>query len=160
MRRTKGFSLIELLIVVAIILVIAAIAVPSFLRSRIAANESAAVGSIRTLNTAQISYYSAYPTVGYASSLTVLGGTSCAPPTSTGACLIDSALAASPSVRSGYTFTVSNTSGTPNSTYNFIATPVLWNYSGIRYFCSYSDAVVRYSMTTISTCDNTVTPQQ
>ncbi len=160
MRRktTKGFSLIELLIVVAIILIIAAIAVPSFLRSRMAANESAAVGSIRTLNTAQISYYSAYPTVGYASTLTVLGGTSCSPPSSSGACLIDTVLAAGQ--RSGYNFTLTNASGTPNSTYNFIATPVLWNYSGIRYFCSNSDAIVRYSMATISTCDNTVTPQQ
>src|SRR4029077_12653036 len=77
MRKTKGFSLIELLIVVAIILIIAAIAVPSFLRSRMAANESAAVASLRTLNTAQISYNSAYPTVGFASALGALSGTSC-----------------------------------------------------------------------------------
>ncbi len=157
MQRTKGFSLIELLIVVAIILIIAAIAVPSFLRSRMAANESAAVASIRTLNTAQISYNSAYPSVGYASTLAALGGASCTPPTSSGACLIDSVLAGGQ--RSGYNFTLSNVTGTPNSTYNFIATPVLWNYSGIRYFCSFADAVVRASMTTISTCDTTISPQ-
>ncbi len=157
MRRTKGFSLIELLIVVAIILIIAAIAIPSFLRSRIAANESAAVASLRTLNTAEISYNSAYPSVGYASTMAALSGTSCTPPSSTGACLIDAALAGGQ--RSGYSFTLTNVTGTPNSTYNVIATPILWNYSGIRYFCSYADAVVRVSMATISNCDNTVTPQ-
>src|SRR6202022_3574053 len=79
MRRTKGFSLIELLIVVAIILIIAAIAIPSFLHSRMAANESAAVSAIRSLNTAQISYNSAYPTVGYAAPRGALSGPSCAP---------------------------------------------------------------------------------
>jgi type IV pilus assembly protein PilA len=157
MRRTKGFSLIELLIVVAIILVIAAIAVPSFLRSRMAANESAAVGALRSLNTAQISYNSAYPTVGFASTLGALSGTSCTPPSSTGACLIDTALAGG--VKSGYSFTLSNVSGTPASTYNFVASPVLWNYSGIRYFCSFGDAVVRVSTTTISTCDTSIPPQ-
>jgi prepilin-type N-terminal cleavage/methylation domain-containing protein len=157
MRKTKGFSLIELLIVVAIILIIAAIAVPSFLRSRMAANESAAVGSLRTLNTAQISYNSAYPSVGFASTLTALSGTSCTPPSSTGACLIDTAL--SSGQKTGYNFTLSGASGTPNSSYNFTAAPVLSNYSGIRYFCSYADAVIRVSMTAITTCDNTVPPQ-
>src|SRR5450759_133936 len=68
MRKQKGFSIIELLIVVEIILIIAAVAIPNLLRARIAANESSAVASARTLNTAQISYNSAYPTVGFASS--------------------------------------------------------------------------------------------
>ena len=156
MRTNKGFSLIELLIVVAIILIIAAVAVPSFLRSRIAANESSAVASLRTLNSAQISYNSTYPTVGYASTLTALSGTSCSHPSSTGACLIDTVLATGQ--RSGYNFTLTNVTGTPNSTYNVIASPTTWNYSGMNYFCSFADAVIRSSTTTIATCDSTVAP--
>jgi type IV pilus assembly protein PilA len=158
MQRAKGFSLIELLIVVAIILIIAAIAIPSFLRSRMAANESAAVASLRTLNTAQISYSSAYPTVGFSSTLANLSGTSCTPPSSAGACLIDSVLASG--TRSGYSFQLTGVSGTPAASYQVIASPVVWNYSGIRYFCSFEDAVVRFSMAAITTCDTTVTPQQ
>src|SRR5260221_4744306 len=91
--RTEGFSLIELLIVVAIILIIAAIAIPSFLHSRMAANESAAVAAIRSLNTAQISYNSAYPTVGYAANLGAFAGTSCTSPSSNGAWLIYTVMA-------------------------------------------------------------------
>lgn len=160
MNRTQGFSLIELLIVVAIILVIAAIAIPSFLHSRMAANESAAAAAVRTVNTAQISFDSAYPTVGYASTLAALGGSgaNCTPPTSTSACLIDANLASGQ--RTGYNFTLTNVTGTPNSTYNIVAAPILLNYSGVRYFCSYADAVVRVSLTSIATCDGSVAPQQ
>jgi|SRR5208282_551389 len=157
MRTSKGFSLIELLIVVAIILIIAAIAVPSFLRSRISANESAAVAALRTVNSAEITYNSAYPTVGFASTLGALGGTNCSPPDSTGACLIDTVLATGQ--RSGYSFQLTNVSGTPASSYMVIASPITWNYSGMNYFCSFADAVIRVSPSAITSCDGTVPPQ-
>ena len=69
MKKQKGFSLIELLIVVAIILIIAAIAIPNLLRSKMAANEASAVGSVRSINTAEVAYSTAYPNIGYSSAV-------------------------------------------------------------------------------------------
>ncbi len=143
--RQKGFSLIELLIVVAIILIIAAIAIPNLLRAKMAANESSAVASIRTINTAMITYQSSYPTVGFATSLSNLGGVAPCTPSSTTACLIDSQLASG--VKSGYNFTATGAGGPPAVQYFTTAIPTVVNQTGIRSFCSFEDAVIRVQQT-------------
>jgi type IV pilus assembly protein PilA len=147
--RTRGFSLIELLIVVAIILIIAAIAIPSLLRARIAANESSAVAAVRTINSAMITYNSTYPTVGYAAALLNLGPSAASPCTSSSAtaCLIDSSLAnngiPAGAGKSGFTFAASGAGGPPANKYYITATPVVLHETGDRSFCSVEDAVVR-----------------
>ncbi len=160
MRKQKGFSLIELLIVVAIILIIAAIAIPNLLRARIAANESSAVASLRTINTAMISYNSSYPTVGFAPLLVNLGpgGVSQACPTSptTGsACLIDSASWR----RAPRAAITSLPRERPAAIWRW-AIPVAPNTTGVRGFCSVADAVVRVTSITATTCAGTETPLQ
>lgn len=139
-RNQKGFSLIELLVVVAIILIVAAIAIPNLLQARVAANEASAVGSLRTINTAMITYVSSYPTVGFPSTLAALGGTSCAPPDETQACMIDSQLASGS--KSGYNFTSTAIGSSPSSGYFVAGLPTSGN--GNRSFCTTEDSVIHY----------------
>ena len=137
--QERGFSLIELMIVVAIILVIVAMAIPGFLQSRMATNEASAVYSIRTINTAQVTYATTYPTVGYASTLNSLAAASTGSgASSNNAGILDWVLGCTSSVcpKSGYNFQLANISGSPVSTYSVLATPITIGTTGHRGFCS------------------------
>lgn len=148
-KSSRGFSLIELLIVVAIILIIAAIAIPNFMRSRIAANQASAVASLRTLDTSEISYSATYG-AGYTVDIPTLAPptTPGANPTSTAAGLIDSVLAMG--IKSGYTFTYSP--GLVDSAgridyYGITAVPNSSN-TGTNYYYTDQSGVIRFNATT------------
>jgi type IV pilus assembly protein PilA len=135
--KQKGFSLIELLIVVAIILIIAAIAIPNLLRSKIAANQASAVASLRTLNTSANLFntnYAMYP--GALSSMAPS-----AAPSSTAADLIDSVLATG--TKSGYTFTWSGGGTALPGQYAITAQPVTLNTTGTIYYYTDQSLVIR-----------------
>jgi type IV pilus assembly protein PilA len=154
-KKQEGFSLIELLIVVAIILIIAAIAIPNLLRSRMAANEASAVGSIRTINTAAISFNSSYGD-GFPSTLAQIGTTGTAAVSCANAEYIDSVLTAG--TKSGYTFAmgpgVTKVTTVPVGCaagyvdgYTVTAVPSTLGTTGQRSFCSDATGVIRYDPT-------------
>lgn len=152
----RGFTLIELLIVIAIILIIAAIAIPNFLRSRMAANQAAAVESVRTITTASVVYSTTWEN-GYPPSLAALGG-----PQAAASCdqasLVDEIITTTPNTKSGYVFhytgedgNVSNSPadcGTPGfNGYLVATTPQSIGETGLNSYCSYTPAVIHYDIT-------------
>ena len=123
-RGHAGFSLVEAMVVVMVILIIAAIAIPSLVHGRMRANEAAAVASVKTIQTAETLYANTYPDVGYSGSLPNLGshGSNCQKPTSTNACIImDEALTSG--LKSGYIFDLVNDGNKPSVAYSVNATP-------------------------------------
>jgi prepilin-type N-terminal cleavage/methylation domain-containing protein len=159
MKKQKGFSLIELLIVVAIILIIAAIAIPNLMRSRMAANEASAVGSIRTINTAEVTYATTYPNLGF-TGLAQLGGAAGCVAGPGSACLIDEVLSVAPFQKSGYLFAALPIAGAGGPLVQYVssATPVNPGTTGQRYFCSDESGVIRF--TQAAGCNNTSAPLQ
>ena len=149
MRKQSGFSLIELLIVVAIILIIAAIAIPNLMASRMSANESSSVQEVRAITTAEVVYSTQY-NIGYAPALVNLGDGGAISSTSAG--LIDAVLAAGS--KSGYSFTyaaLNPDAATHYQSFSLNSDPLNPGYSGRKHFFTDQTAVIRVNLSTSAT---------
>jgi type IV pilus assembly protein PilA len=170
---SQGFSLIELLIVVAIILIIAAIAIPNMLRSRMAANQAAAVSNLRAITSAAVSYSVTYAN-GYPPSLGAIGGVASAPATCNAAVLIDQVLSTAPNQKTGYQYALTGDQGTVANPpagcapgyvgYVISAAPLSIGLTGNMSYCSEESGVLHYDTTgataaTAAACDALLTIQ-
>jgi type IV pilus assembly protein PilA len=149
-KAPRGFSLIELLIVVAIILIIAAIAIPNLLRSRQSANQASAVANLRTISTASVSYWVSYGN-GYPPSLAALGGAGAA--TCDASILLDPVLTTAPNRKSGYQYAYTGEQGNvatfpPSCTnpgylgYLTTAVPISLGTTGINSYCTCEPGII------------------
>jgi len=147
-REVRGVTLTELLIVILLICIAVAIAVPKIFRSRIAANEATAISALQGINRAQSQYHSAYPAHGFAATLSELGGPAPCTPSPTSACLIDKMIAAG--AKSGYNFSMQAVSSQNGTVTDYVASaaPQEYNKSGVRMFCTMSDSMIRYTANT------------
>ena len=152
-KRNQGFSLIKLLIVVAIILIIAAIAIPNLLKSKMAANQASAVASLRTLNTSEITYSATY-NVGFTSSLAQLGPPASGSATSAAAGMIDSVLAAG--TKSGYSFIYAASAAVNGVTSNYTinANPITPGTTGQNYYYTDATNVIRQNNSASATASD------